>query len=125
MTVDQAASDHAEKKLQGVVRVELASHTLRTFLMDEFTAGASWQRENGDVEKLLEIAIDALEFTNEMCLCRRFQTMGFDYSETHRKAGKAGIGKRFITPQDKVRMALDAIRKIQPPKLVTNDEVNK
>lgn len=48
----------------------------------------------------------ALEHTNEYCLCERFKTPGFDYGEEHRYRGKAGAGKRWLTPKDKVQAVL-------------------
>lgn len=47
----------------------------------------------------------ALEKANEACLCTR-NTIGFDYSETHRRMGKARVGARWLTPRDMIGIAL-------------------
>lgn len=69
------------------------------------------QSEIDELKAKLDLAVEALKFTKEMCLCRRYKTEGFDYGETHRKAGKAGMGERWLTPQDKVIYALSKINK--------------
>lgn len=65
------------------------------------------------LERALDRAVEALEFVDELCLCRRFKTKGFDYGETHEKVGKAGVGERYITPKDKVFFALAEIERLR------------
>lgn len=64
-----------------------------------------------DIEYALrEVENEALERQAEHCLCTR-NTRGFDYGETHKKLGKPGIGKRWLTPSD---IAKDALRNQRP-----------
>ncbi len=66
--------------------------------------------ERDALREKLRLAQEALEHTDKFCVCERFKTPGFDYSETHKRQGKPGIGKRWLTPRDVIRDCLLAIQ---------------
>lgn len=83
-----------------------------TFARYSFTKGydaamSFLESERAQHVNALRDAMDEIEKLNELlqqckdhCACERFNTKGFDYSETHRKLGKPDSGKRWLTPTD-------------------------
>ena len=74
-------------------------------------ANYKYYNENKTLKAQNKILRDAVEHTNEFCLCERFKTMGFDYNEDHKNKGRAKMGGRWLTPRDVTKSALAAINK--------------
>lgn len=74
-------------------------------------ANYKYYNESKTLKAQNKILRDAVEHTNEFCLCERFKTMGFDYNEDHKNKGRAKMGGRWLTPRDVAKSALAAINK--------------
>ena len=74
-------------------------------------ANYKYYNENKTLKAQNKILRDAVEHTNEFCLCERFKTMGFYYNEDHKNKGRAKMGGRWLTPRDVAKSALAAVSK--------------
>ena len=103
MTLKEASKEHQDW---------LNKNYLRATSEASFRMGATWQQEQYKSERDQAIELirryrEALEHTKKICLCDR-SMLGFDYGENHPKAGKCGIGKRWLAPEHIVNEALEA-----------------
>jgi hypothetical protein len=47
---------------------------------------------------------ELLKKIHKTCLCSQSNPIGFDYGEQHSRLGKAGPGKRWLTPRDLIQV---------------------
>ena len=57
---------------------------------------------------VLKQAKEALEYVGKACLCTR-NTPGFEYSQNHKRLGKAGAGQRWVEPREKVLLTISRL----------------
>lgn len=58
-----------------------------------------------DLTNLLHL----MQYVQKSCLCERFKTKGFDYSQKHPYLGKCDGGQRWLTPAVMARGIEDVI----------------
>lgn len=112
----------------GDIRVQIYYYKKRNVVIDAHSIAWKLERANADfiaesrtllpkalshieeLERKLQIAVEALEKIQMHCVCHRFTTLGFDYDEIHEKLGKPKLGARWLTPLD---LSIEALEKLK------------